>query len=224
MFFGTAAIVIAYILGSIPTAYLVTRRKTGKDIRMLGGGNAGALNVYEQVGKRAAVLVGAVDIAKGAAAILIAYWLLDAGSVYAPDAAYYLFLFGTGLAAVAGHIWSVFLKMTGGNGLATTIGILSVLMTRELAIAVAVALLLLVITRNPILSLNMSLFISVPLSAWLLHRPIMFVFFPLVITVLLIFHFAPTAIAALNKAGSRENLAAELMRRENPDKDKKAGD
>ena len=60
MFFGTAAIVIAYILGSIPTAYLVTRRKTGKDIRMLGGGNAGALNVYEQVGKRAAVLVGAL--------------------------------------------------------------------------------------------------------------------------------------------------------------------
>jgi glycerol-3-phosphate acyltransferase PlsY len=76
MFNGFAAVVIAYLLGSIPTAYIITRFLTGKDIRKLGGGNVGALNVYNKVGKVAAVFVGIIDVCKGIAAVAIASFLL----------------------------------------------------------------------------------------------------------------------------------------------------
>ncbi len=123
---GAIALIVAYLLGSIPSAYIITRLATGKDIRQLGGGNVGAQNVFREVGWRAGIPVLIFDVGKGAAAVAIAYWLLGAPL---------LFLLAAGLAVVAGHMWSIFLRFTGGNGLATTIGVLSVLMTRELLIA-----------------------------------------------------------------------------------------
>ena len=200
---GIIAIIIAYLLGAIPSAYIVTRLKTGKDIRKLGGGNVGARNVYHEVGLGAAIVVGIFDVAKGAGAVAVARLLLDA-----PD----FFVLGAGLAVVAGHIWSVYLKFTGGNGIATTIGVLSFLMTRELLIALAITILIIVITRNPILSVNISL-LSVPVSAGFLREPwLPHVVFSIALAILLVLHFLPTARAALAKAGSRENFAAELLR------------
>ena len=207
---GVIALIIAYLLGSIPSAYIITRLKTGKDIRKLGGGNVGARNVYHEVGLGAAIVVGIFDVAKGAGAVAVARLLLDA-----PD----FFVLGAGLAVVAGHIWSVYLKFTGGNGIATTIGVLSFLMTRELLIALAITILLTVVTRNPILSVNISL-ISVPISAGFLRDPWPpYVVFSTALAILLVLHFIPTARAALAKAGSREKFAAELLR---IDKAKKA--
>jgi glycerol-3-phosphate acyltransferase PlsY len=219
MFIGIAVIIIAYILGSIPSAYVVTRLLTGKDIRKLGGGNAGALNVYNEVGKVAAVAVGIIDVCKGIAAIAIALWLLDFSS-FQQITVSHIFVFAAGLAVVSGHIWSVFLRFTGGNGLATTIGVLSVLMTQELLIALVITILITVITRNPVFSMNISLLLSVPISAWLLriNYPPEFVWpyviFPIILAIIMILHFIPTAKKALNKAGSKENLGAELMRRD----------
>jgi glycerol-3-phosphate acyltransferase PlsY len=211
MFIGFAAIVIAYLLGSVPTAYITARFLKGKDIRKLGGGNAGALNVYREVNKVAGVAVGILDMVKGAAAVLITVWLLQIARVE-PGSVFYLFTMSAGLAAVAGHIWPVFLRFDGGNGLATTIGVLAVLMTMELLIAVAFALLFLVITRNLILSTNISLLLFVPASAWMMGRSPLFIVFPLILAVILIINFLPTAKAALVKAGSKANLGAELIR------------
>ncbi len=209
---GFAAVVIAYLLGSIPSAYIITRLLTGKDIRKMGGGNAGALNVYNEVGKVAAVAVGILDVCKGAVAVVIAYWLLDFTSIQQISVSY-IFIFLAGLAVVAGHIWSLYLKFTGGNGLATTIGVLAIIMTKELLIALVITILILVITRNPVLSINISLLFSVPLSAWFLGKPIMFIIFPMLLALMLIIHFIPTAKAALVKAGNKENLGSELFRR-----------
>ncbi len=214
---GVIAVLIAYLLGSIPSAYIITRFKTGKDIRKLGGGNVGALNVYNEVGKGAAVMVGILDMGKGALAVGIAHWILGFSAVQQVSVPQ-IFMLAAGLAVVAGHVWSVFLKFTGGNGLATTLGVVSVIMTRELLIAVAIAFLLFVITRNVILSLNTSLLVSVPVSAWLLGKPLPYIIFPPVLAVILILHFLPTAKAALDKAGSKENLGAELIRRTEADK------
>jgi hypothetical protein len=77
IFDGILAIVIAYLLGSIPSAYIVTRIKTGKDIRKLGGGNAGARNVFHEVGPWAAVIVGIADFVKGQGRYLSpgGYWV-----------------------------------------------------------------------------------------------------------------------------------------------------
>ena len=204
IFDGIIALVIAYLLGSIPTAYIVTRVKTGKDIRTLGGGNVGARNVFHEVGRWAAVVVSIFDIGKGAGAVAIATLVLDA-----PD----FFVMAAGLAVVAGHIWSIFLKFTGGNGLATTIGVLAVLMPVELLIALAVAIVIMVATHNPILSVNIGLLLAVPVSAGFLRDPwLPYVVFAIALALLLVLHFLPTARDAFVKAGSRENFAAELLR------------
>ncbi len=200
---GVIAIIIAYLLGSIPAAYIVTRLATGKDIRKLGGGNVGGRNVFREVGLRAAIPVAIFDVGKGAAAVAIAHWVLDAPPP---------FVLAAGLAAVAGHMWSIYLKLTGGNGLSATIGVLSVLMTRELLIVLALMLLFTVITRNPVLSLNISL-LSLPVSAWFLGKSWLPVVFTILLILIMVLNFIPTARAALAKAGSKENLFAELLRK-----------
>jgi glycerol-3-phosphate acyltransferase PlsY len=213
---GIIAVVIAYLLGAIPSAYIVTRYKTGKDIRKLGEGNVGANNVYEHVGKGPAVIVGVFDVAKGAGAVLIAQLIVDIGLIEATNWTGHhdvYWVLGAGLAAVIGHIWPVYLKFNGGNGIATTLGILAVLMPLELLIAVVVSFLILAFTRNPILSINISLLVSVPISAGLLRDPWQpYIVFTLVLIAILVVNFVPTARAAMVKAGSRGKFAAELLR------------
>ena len=110
---GAAAILIAYLLGSIPAAYIITRLITGKDIRQLGGGNAGTRNVFQEIGKRAGISVGLFDLAKGVAAVLIAYRLLNV-PLFEPQLLQ-PFIPLAALAAVVGHIWSVYLKFSRGE-------------------------------------------------------------------------------------------------------------
>ena len=206
MYYGVISVVIAYLLGSIPTAYIITRFGYGKDIRKLGGGNVGTHNVYENVGKLPGIIVGIIDVGKGVASVYIA--LAFIGS---PDL--YYWVFASALAAVIGHIWPVFLKFRGGNGIATSIGILLVLMTREAMIAVAIALLLLVITRNTILSINISMLLTIPIAPVFLRDPwFPYLIFSLILIMILVSNFLPTMRAALAKAGTKEKLTAELLR------------
>ncbi len=199
---GIAAIIIAYLLGSIPAAYIITRLRTGKDIRKLGGGNVGAGNVYREVGLGAAILVAIFDVGKGTAAVIIAIWGLDVTLFFALAA---------GLAAVVGHMWPVFLKFNGGNGLATAIGVLSVLLLRELLVVLALTLLFSVITRNPVLSLNFSLLL-LPFLVWFLGNSWLGVAFTTILLTIMVLHFLPTAKAALAQTGSLDKLMAELLR------------
>jgi len=210
---GVIAIIIAYLLGSIPGAYIATRLQTGKDIRLLGSGNVGANNVFREVGFKAALFSGIVDVTKGIIAVLIAQRVFGFPSMQLADPPQLLIL-AAALAAVAGHIWSIYLKFTGGNGLATTIGILVILMPQELLIALAITLVLIIVTRNPVLSVNISLFFSVPVSAWFLEYSRLYVLFPVVLAVILVLHFLPTAKTALSEIGHGENLLNELMRRD----------
>lgn len=200
---GLIALIIAYLLGSIPAAYIATRLIKGKDIRQMGWGNVGAGNTFREVGKVAGITVGILDVGKGAAAVAIAHWLLDAPQ---------LFLLAAGIAAVAGHIWPVYLKFSGGRGLATTLGVLAILMPWELLIVLAITIILIVITRNPVLSVNISL-LSVPVSAWFLEKSWLLVIFPIVLLLILALNFLPRARADLVQAGGMENYLAELLRR-----------
>lgn len=204
---GLIAIIIAYLLGSIPAAHIVTRIAGGKDIRQLGSGNVGANNVFREVGLKAAIPVAIFDVGKGTAAVAIAHWLLDA-PLYEPQ----LFVLLAGIAAVAGHMWSVFLKFSGGNGLSATIGALAILLPWELLIVIGLLLILWAIIRNLVLSVNISLF-SVPVTAWILEKEWLYVGFSLILMVMIVINFVPTARAALTRAGSRRNLVAELLRR-----------
>jgi glycerol-3-phosphate acyltransferase PlsY len=202
------AIIIAYLLGSIPFAYIITRIASGKDIRALGSGNGGAHNVYREVGLKVAILVGLGDVVKGAAAVSIAYWLMEI-PFRDPD----VFVCLSALAAIAGHMWPIYLKFKGGNGLSTTIGSLAIMMPWGLLIVIGLLIVLTLITSNLVLSTNISLF-SVPISAWFVDKAWEFVGFSIVAAIMLILHFLPTARAAMTKAGNKENLTNELLRKD----------
>ncbi|MEI6665547.1 MAG: glycerol-3-phosphate acyltransferase [Chloroflexota bacterium] len=116
-----AVLVVAYLLGSIPTSYIVVLRLTGRDVRTMGSGNPGTMNVLDSVGWKAAGLVAVGDIAKGVIAVLISYWL-GFGDIEAVLAA---------TAAVIGHDYSIFLRFDGGNGTAAVVGGLLALMPLE---------------------------------------------------------------------------------------------
>lgn len=188
---GIIAVILGYLLGSIPTAYIVTRLAKGEDVRRLGGGNVGGLNVYREVGFWPAVVVAIVDLGKGAAAVAIAYWLLD---VSLP------FVLAAALAAVVGHNWMLFLKFSGGKGMGSAIGGLFVLLplyhySWGLAFFFAVLLILFVITRNVALSMGVGL-LSLPFIAWLGMKSAPFIIYSVVLGLVILAKFIPTAIAA----------------------------
>src|SRR5213595_1835648 len=114
---STLAIIVAYLIGSVPFALLLARRWGAADLRTLGSGNLGAANVLRASGIRAGVIVAVLDVAKGAASVALAMRISN-GPV-APAAA--------GFAAVVGHIYPVWLKFKGGKGVATACGVFSVL-------------------------------------------------------------------------------------------------
>ena len=105
---------VCYAIGSLPTAYLFTRYILGQDIRDIGDNNSGAANVFRNVGAKAGVAVGAIDIIKGSVVIVLAKVLVD-------DTGMEMM---AGAAALAGHNFPVHLKFRGGRGAATAVGVL----------------------------------------------------------------------------------------------------
>jgi glycerol-3-phosphate acyltransferase PlsY len=201
------AIVFAYLLGSIPFAYVFTRLFSGKDIRKLGSGNGGAHNVFREVGLKAAIPIAIFDVGKGTLAVFIAYGLLRV-PIKEPN----VFVLLAALAAIAGHMWSAYLKLRGGNGLSVTVGALALLMPWELLIAFGLLLILVVITRNLVLATNLGL-LTVPISSRFIDKSWPLVIFSIIVALMLIAHFIPTARVALSKAGNRKKLTDELFRR-----------
>ncbi|MDD2866177.1 MAG: glycerol-3-phosphate 1-O-acyltransferase PlsY [Candidatus Omnitrophota bacterium] len=114
-------LLISYLLGAIPTAYLFGRLFKGIDLRQHGSGNLGATNAFRVLGKGAGTLVLIIDILKGTAAVLLSrYVFFDSqANISLP---FYLCL--AAVCAVAGHNWTVFLGFKGGKGVATSLGVL----------------------------------------------------------------------------------------------------
>ena len=195
------AVVIGYLLGSIPTAYIVTRLATGKDIRQLGGGNVGGLNTYLEAGIKLALVVGIVDLGKGAAAVAIAYWVLGVPT---------LFVMLVGLAAVIGHNWMVFLKFSGGKGMGTTLGVLAVLLPLYgywdgFLILLGVISLPFAVTRNVALSMGIGL-VFLPLIIWLTTQSMLATVMAIVLGLLIALKFFPTARAAWVKTETKKDF------------------
>ena len=105
-------VLVAYLLGSLPTALLVVRLMTGEDVRRKGSGNVGGTNALRAAGWKAGVAVTVIDVAKGAAAV----WLMQR---YNPESTW---VAAAMLAAVVGHCYPVWLKFRGGKGVAAGFG------------------------------------------------------------------------------------------------------
>lgn len=130
-------VLLSYLLGSIPFAYIAGRLLKGIDIRKVGDGNVGAANAYREIGAKAGIAVLVADVGKGAIAAGIT-------SILASQPVVLL----AGIGAVAGHNWPLYIGFRGGRGESTAIGVLSVLFPQPMLILLAVSAVPFVITRN----------------------------------------------------------------------------
>src|SRR5882757_3697047 len=142
-------IIIAYLIGSIPTALIISKEFFGIDIRDYGSGNMGATNTFRVLGSKYGTMVMAMDIAKGIAAVSLFNFI----SYYHHNGLERTnFMIGLGLAAVIGHIFPVFAGFKGGKGVATLFGMLLAVQPVIAISCVGVFLLVLFLTRYVSLS------------------------------------------------------------------------
>jgi len=130
-------VLLSYLLGSIPFAYIAGRAFKRIDIRNFGDGNAGAANVYREIGPAAGVAVLIADVSKGAMAIM-----------FVQAFASQLVVLLAGFAIVAGHNWPIYIGFRGGRGQAVTIGVLCALLPQAMFILLAVCAVPFLVTRN----------------------------------------------------------------------------
>jgi glycerol-3-phosphate acyltransferase PlsY len=159
-----ASAIAAYLVGSIPTGFLVAKAK-GIDIRSVGSGNIGATNVFRILGKPAGVFVLVFDGLKGFAACA---WFSDviikAFAVAAEEEVYLRLV--AGLAVVVGHNFTCWLKFKGGKGIATSAGVLAALVPWALIIILSIWIILFVLTRYVSLGSVAAAF-TLPFATWL---------------------------------------------------------
>jgi acyl phosphate:glycerol-3-phosphate acyltransferase len=177
-------IITAYLIGSIPTALLISKRFFGIDIRDYGSGNMGATNTFRVLGSRYGTMVMVIDILKGVAAVLLFNFI-----------PYYVhnevdrtnLMIGLGLAAVIGHIFPVFAGFKGGKGVATLFGMLLAMQPIIAISCVGVFLLALYLTRYVSLSSILGA-IMLPISVlwiWNEHE-VMYRIFALLVAILVV--------------------------------------
>jgi glycerol-3-phosphate acyltransferase PlsY len=149
LYSGVAA--IAYLFGSIPFGYVLVKMFRGEDIRLSGSGNIGATNVARSGAKGLGIATLALDAGKGVLAVCFAWWLAyssfnscgGAGQCVPPQ-----HLMATAaLAAVAGHIFPVWLSFRGGKGVATALGVFALLFPKAVLIGLAVFIVVVAISR-----------------------------------------------------------------------------
>ena len=179
---GILSLIIGYLLGSIPTAYIVARKRKGIDIRDVGSRNMGAANVMREIGLHEGIFVVLIDVAKGVGAILIAQALNVSE----------LWIFGTGFAALAGHNFPVFAGFRGGRGTATVIGIFLVLAPQSAVLTLVIVVIPFFVTlrfSGAILigvALGFVGFALLPLFIWLLEGSLMLVCYVLTIDIFML--------------------------------------
>jgi acyl phosphate:glycerol-3-phosphate acyltransferase len=167
---------VAYLLGSIPFGYLLVRIFRGEDIRLTGSGNIGATNVARSGARGLGVATLVLDALKGAVAVWVASRIAFSGynrwCDFAPapcPAALALTAVGA-LFAVLGHIFPVWLRFKGGKGVATALGVFSVLFPKAVLVCLAVFLVVVALTRYVSLGSILAA-LTFPVAAWFLYRP-----------------------------------------------------
>lgn len=170
------AAVAAYLLGSIPTGYLVAKAK-GVDIRSVGSGNIGATNVFRILGKQAGIFVLTVDALKG----FLAAWLVPILVLkFLPPAEQALTQAGlierkewlaiiAGVSAVLGHNYTCWLKFKGGKGIATSAGVLIALFPKAFLVCLAVWLIVFLLSKYVSLASILAA-ACLPFAAWFFNR------------------------------------------------------
>ena len=180
MYTAAIAIICGYLMGSLPTAYIMGRLRKGVDIREVGTRNMGAMNVIYTIGMAEGISVLLIDVAKGAAAVFLARWLGTPTIIE----------FSAGAAAVIGHGFPIFLKFHGGRGGAAVVGIVVFLMPKVLIVGLPLFGIILLITRFPTFSYGLAI-ACFPFVAWLIYDSIEYVIYSLILLLILVLRYIP---------------------------------
>jgi glycerol-3-phosphate acyltransferase PlsY len=169
------AVGFAYLLAGVPFGVIVARRFHGLDITTVGSGNTGATNIFRTLGWKAALPVALLDVAKGAVPALLARYVLADPTWQASGRD--LLIIATGIAAMAGHMYSPYFRMRGGKGVATAAGAILVLMPRVFFALLVIFVVLIVLVRIVSVA-SMLTAVALPLVTWPLYpdRLVLFVF------------------------------------------------
>ena len=164
-----AVVVGSYLLGSIPTGFLVAKGR-GIDIRTVGSGNIGATNVFRYLGKPAGVFVLLADALKGWLAVvglsrLAALWLYPAADSQSRE----WLAVCAGISAILGHNYTCWLHFKGGKGIATSAGVLVALIPWALVIVLSLWIVVFLVSRYVSLASIAAAF-ALPFAAWLTHQ------------------------------------------------------
>lgn len=163
-------VVIAYLLGSIPFGFVLVKVFRGEDVRTSGSGNIGATNVARTGSKGLAVATLALDALKGMAAVAFAAVLGHTSLNYCSDGPcveWTRLMAVAALAAVLGHIFPLWLKLKGGKGVATALGVFLVLFPKAILVSLAIFILVVVLSRYVSLGSILAA-LSFPVAAYFL--------------------------------------------------------
>ena len=208
-------IICAYLIGSIPTALIVSRKFFNIDIRDYGSGNMGATNTFRVLGSKYGTIVMVCDILKGMAAValynFLPYYLHQGSGLDRTN-----FMIGLGLAAVLGHIFPVWARFKGGKGVATLFGMILAIQPVVALSCVGVFLLVLFLTRFVSLS-SILAGIMMPITVlWILNEHEFFYrLFAVLVAALIIFTHQKNILKLIRGAESRVPILKYRDRRRN---------
>jgi acyl phosphate:glycerol-3-phosphate acyltransferase len=208
-------IVLAYLIGSIPTALLISKKYFDIDIRDYGSGNMGATNTFRVLGKKYGTIVMLCDIAKGALAVglfyFMPYYLKNANELERTN-----FMIALGLAAVVGHIYPIWASFKGGKGVATLFGMVIAIQPVVALSCVGVFLLVLFLTRFVSLS-SILAGVMMPISVlWIFNEHEFFYrLFAILVAALIIFTHQKNIVKLIRGAENRVPILKYRDRRKN---------
>ena len=169
-------VLTAYLIGSLPLGFILTRIIWKKDIRRYGSHNIGATNAWRVIGRAAGLMVFLIDFIKGQLGVLVgAYFFASPGAMALG-----------GLFAILGAIFPITLGFKGGKGVSTSLGVLTALMPKVTIIVLVVWLAIFLITRYVSLASIIAATLT-PILAALFKEPIIFFLFSLIMAVVVIF-------------------------------------
>ncbi len=174
----------SYLLGAIPFGYLLSRFRYHIDIRKKGSGNIGATNVVRVIGVLPGFIVLILDAFKG-------YLSIKITQLYGPQ-----YIYISGLMAIIGHCWPVYLKFKGGKGVATTIGVLLGLNLVYLVYVIIIFLLVFIITRIVSISSLISA-VGLPLIVYFKHHDLRTVYMLSIYSIIIIYRHKPNILRLL---------------------------
>jgi len=172
--------ILGYLIGSIPNGLVIGKRLYNVDLRQFGSKNIGATNAFRTLGLWPAIWVFLADAFKGVIAVYLANYVLDTS----------IALLVAGITVIAGHNWSIFLKFTGGRGVATGLGVIAVLVPKITIIVFLVWAMIVYVTRYVSLA-SIVAAVLVPIFMCLMGELPEFLYFGIIVAIFVVVRHKP---------------------------------